>query len=269
MKKVSLFWCLGNLEAISFFSLFLTFTVQPPSVSRQRCHMNIRSGHCYLMKEGRTGEEGVGSEVRNRMGRWGGGRVAVVIKARYHKQRQKGNGSRQLTAQLRWWRQSEACYDCLIRSEEKRRKGTQKNKKTNQKQKLPKWRDSNSRSRDSLPPFHHDSPATASGSHLILFTCPPPLPPRHHHCGVLLKAKWKIKEEIQHSSSAQEKEKSFFFCVINICSVIHIFGESLRRKWLNLKEKGYNTMEKHKLHFFKLVKKIKGNFHKLKIALKN
>lgn len=58
MKKVSLFWCLGNLEAISFsFSLFfLTFTVQPPSVSRQRCHRNIRSGRCYLMKEEKNGE---------------------------------------------------------------------------------------------------------------------------------------------------------------------------------------------------------------------
>lgn len=57
MKKVSLFWCLGNLEAISFFSLFLTFAVQPPPVSRQRCHMNIRSGRCYLIKEGKTERE--------------------------------------------------------------------------------------------------------------------------------------------------------------------------------------------------------------------
>lgn len=56
MKKKSVsFWCLGNLEAISFLFLFsLTFTVQPPSVSRQRCHMNIRSGRCYLTKEERN-----------------------------------------------------------------------------------------------------------------------------------------------------------------------------------------------------------------------
>ena len=39
-----------------FFSFFLTLTVQPPSVSRQRCHRNICSGRCYLMKEEKNGE---------------------------------------------------------------------------------------------------------------------------------------------------------------------------------------------------------------------
>lgn len=225
MKKVSLFWCLGNLEAISFFSLFLTFTVQPPSVSRQRCHMNIRSGRCYLMKEGRTGEEGVGvgggKWGEEKRGSWGGG-VAVVIKARYYKQREKG--SRQLTAQLRWRRQSEARYECLIGSEKKKRKGTKKTLKP--KQKLPKWRESDSRSRDSLPSFHHDTPAAASGSHLIsfTFTCHNPHPQLPAATAVCcLKQSGKSKRKSSAAPSGRGKIR--FFLGDNICSIIHILEE--------------------------------------------
>lgn len=56
MKKVSLFFLVpGQSGSNLFSSLFLlTFTVQPPSVSRQRCHRNIRLGCCYLMKEEKT-----------------------------------------------------------------------------------------------------------------------------------------------------------------------------------------------------------------------
>lgn len=110
MKKVSLFWCLGNLEAISFFSVFLTFTVQPPSVSRQRCHRNIRSGHCYLMKEGKTERE---REV-------GAGAGAIVIKAQYYKNRR----AIELTADspVRRLKQNEARYRVLIGSGKRKKK---------------------------------------------------------------------------------------------------------------------------------------------------
>lgn len=171
-----------------------------------------------LLSDERGENRGGGGGGRRWEVRWGeegevGGRVTVVIKAQYYKQREKGNESRRLTPQLRWRRQSEARYNCLIRSEKKKRKGTKKQTNPKPKQKLPKWRESDSRSRDSLPSFHHDTPATASGSHLISFILHVTPPTSCSHCSVLLKAKWKIKEEIQRSSE-REKENSFFFWVI-------------------------------------------------------
>lgn len=206
MKKVSLFWCLGNLEAISFFSLFLTFTVQPPSVSRQRCHMNIRSGRCYLMKEERMG---CGGGEKKRMGR-GQGRVVVEIKAQYYKQR---NGSRADS-----WQRSQNDWGKMKRvktvwSGQKRKGGRRKKKKKrcqNDKQVTAGARNN----------FLHFTtthlPLRALSFDLIL-----PTPASRSG---LLKTKWKIKEESDSLSvrrSTKRRKIMFFFFLDDSIHLIH------------------------------------------------
>lgn len=225
MKKVSLFWCLGNLEAISFFSLFLTFTVQPPSVSRQRCHMNIRSGRCYLMKEGRTGEEGVGvgggKWGEEKRGSWGGGcscNQSTILQTE-GKRQPTADGAVEMT-EAKW--STLRLFD-QVRKEKKGRE--QKKPKTKTKAaKMTRERQQEPRFAPFISSRHTCRSERLSFDFIYIYMSPPRHPPLPAATAVYcLKQSGKSKRK--SSAAPSGRRKIGFFLGDNICSIIHILEE--------------------------------------------